>query len=96
MREGIRIKDLRMATIPDPRRPHYRPTERLAILELRAARGWSLEQTARVFQVAHQLDHAPIQGGLRQPVAAGITGNHFCDAVTARGICGGANLLSLP
>ena len=51
LREEIRIKDLRMATIPAPRRPHYRPTERLAILELRAARGWSLEQTARVFQV---------------------------------------------
>jgi putative transposase len=51
LREEIRIKDLRMATIPAARRPHYRPTERLAILELRAARGWSLEQTARVFQV---------------------------------------------
>jgi hypothetical protein len=36
LREEIRIKDLRMATIPAPRRPHYRPTERLAILELRA------------------------------------------------------------
>jgi transposase-like protein len=32
-------------------RPHYPPTERLAILKLKAARGWSLEQTARVFQV---------------------------------------------
>jgi len=51
LREEIRIKDLRMATIPAARRPHYRPTERLAILELRAARCWSLEQTARVFQV---------------------------------------------
>jgi putative transposase len=51
LREEIRIKNLRMATIPATRRPHYRPTERLAILELRAARGWSLEQTARMFQV---------------------------------------------
>src|SRR5581483_1017096 len=32
-------------------RPHYAPTERLAILELRAARGWSLAQTASIFQV---------------------------------------------
>src|SRR5262249_35301915 len=32
-------------------RPHYQPTERLAILELRAARGWSQAQTAEVFQV---------------------------------------------
>jgi helix-turn-helix protein len=34
------------------RRPHYPPTERLAILELRAARGWSLAQTARMFLVS--------------------------------------------
>ncbi|MBN2024351.1 MAG: transposase [Pirellulales bacterium] len=36
----------------DPRhRPHYPPVERMAILELKAARGWSLEQTARTFQL---------------------------------------------
>jgi transposase-like protein len=36
----------------DPqRRPHYPPTERLAILELRAAHGWSQEETARRFQI---------------------------------------------
>jgi acylphosphatase len=29
----------------------YRPSERLAILELKAARGWSLEQTAKRFFV---------------------------------------------
>ena len=50
-REEIRIKDARMARIPPAQRPHYLPTERLAILELRAARGWSLAQTADVFQV---------------------------------------------
>ena len=27
-------------------RPHYQPVERLAILELRSARGWSFTQTA--------------------------------------------------
>jgi hypothetical protein len=36
---------------PPLRRPFYPPTERTAILDLRAARGWSLEQTARTFQV---------------------------------------------
>ncbi len=51
LREEVRIKDSRMAGILPSRRPHYQPTERLAILELRAARGWSLAQTARVFQV---------------------------------------------
>jgi hypothetical protein len=45
--EEIRIKDSRMLRIPAQRRPHYPPTERLAILELRAARAWSLSQTAR-------------------------------------------------
>jgi hypothetical protein len=44
--EEIRIKDVRMAQISPHRRPHYPPTERMAILELRAARGWSLEQAA--------------------------------------------------
>ena len=49
--EEIRIKDARLARINPHRRPHYPPTERLAILELKAARRWSLEQTARVFHV---------------------------------------------
>src|SRR5437016_5081249 len=51
LREADRIKDARMERIPAAQRPHYQPTERLAILELRAARGWSLAQTARAFQV---------------------------------------------
>ena len=49
LREEIRIKDARMARIGPHRRPHYPPTQRMAILELKAARGWSLEQTRRVF-----------------------------------------------
>ena len=47
LREEIRIKDARMERVPVQRRPHYPPIERLAILELRAARGWSLAQTGR-------------------------------------------------
>jgi transposase InsO family protein len=47
LKEEMRIKDARMLRIPAQRRPHYPPIERLAILELRAARGWSLSQTAR-------------------------------------------------
>jgi hypothetical protein len=49
LREEIRIKDLRMTQIEPPRRPHYPPTARMAILELRTARCWSLEQTAQTF-----------------------------------------------
>lgn len=51
LREEIRIKDARMEHIPAQRRPHYPPTERPAILELRAARGWSAAQAARIFLV---------------------------------------------
>ena len=50
-REEDRIKDARMRRIDPHRRPHYLPSERMAILELEAARGWSLEQTAMAFLV---------------------------------------------
>ncbi|MCP4249287.1 MAG: transposase [bacterium] len=49
--EEIRIKDARMKRVDPPKRPHYGPTERMAILELRAARGWSAQQTAEAFLV---------------------------------------------
>ena len=52
LREEIRIKDVRMELVPPQRRPHYPPVERLAILELRAARGWNAVQTAERFLVS--------------------------------------------
>ncbi len=51
LEEELRIKDARMAMIDAHRRPHYRPIERMAILELKAARGWSQAETARRFLV---------------------------------------------
>jgi len=51
LREELRIKDARMTHLPPARRPHYPPQERMAILELRAARGWLLARTARAFLV---------------------------------------------
>jgi putative transposase len=51
LREELRIKDARMTLLPPQRRPHYPSIERMAILELRAVRGWSLAQTARTFLV---------------------------------------------
>ena len=51
LHEEMRIKDLRMAQIPAHKRPRYRPHERMAILEIRAARGWSLKQTADTFLI---------------------------------------------
>jgi hypothetical protein len=66
LREEIRIKDVRMAQLDPRRRPHYPPTERMAILELRATRAWSLAQTANVLLLTaetisswvHQIDQA--------------------------------------
>src|SRR5437773_8337431 len=51
LREESRIKDSRVDQIPAHRRPHYPPIDRLAILELRAARSWSLAQTAARFLI---------------------------------------------
>jgi putative transposase len=45
--EETRIKDARMERLPAQRRPHYPPSERLAILALRAARAWSQAETAQ-------------------------------------------------
>jgi len=49
LREELDIKDGRWTRSRTRRRPHYRPTQRLRILQLRAARGWTLEKTASVF-----------------------------------------------
>ncbi len=51
LREELRIKDSRMEQINAHRRPHYAPVERMAILELKAARGWSKQQAASAFLV---------------------------------------------
>lgn len=51
LREELRIKDARLKRISPNHRPHYTPTERLSILELKAARGWSDIQVAEVFLV---------------------------------------------
>ncbi len=40
-----------MARVDPLKRPHYLPVERMAILQLRAARGRSLRETARAFLV---------------------------------------------
>ena len=50
LREELRIKDARAARIPARHRLRYRSTERMAILELKAIRGWNTAQTARRFQ----------------------------------------------
>ena len=51
LEEIMRIKDARMARTQPHQRPNYTPIERLAILEIMAANGWSLAQTARIFMI---------------------------------------------
>ena len=51
LQEELRIKDARLARIAPHRRPYYLPTERMSILEVKAARGWSQAETARRFIV---------------------------------------------
>lgn len=51
LREELRIKDARMRKIEPRHRPHYPPVERMAILELKASRGWNAAQTAKRFLV---------------------------------------------
>jgi predicted RNA polymerase sigma factor len=72
LREELRIKDLRMARVPPARRPHYPPVERMAILELRAAHGWSLAQTAQAFLVTPAtITTCAIAQDFRTPAGAG-------------------------
>jgi len=52
LQEELRINGVRMKRIDPHRRPQYPPTERMAILELRALRGWSKAETARRFFVS--------------------------------------------
>ena len=51
LREELRIKDVRLARVSPRVRPHFPPAERLAILALRAARGWTAADVAARFLV---------------------------------------------
>lgn len=49
LREKLQFTDARMGAVPPPRRPRHWAVQRMAILEHRAQRGWSLEQTGQRF-----------------------------------------------
>lgn len=50
--EELRIVRARVESIPPARRPRYASKERMAILALRAAAGWTAVETARRFQLS--------------------------------------------
>ncbi len=54
LNEELRIKDARFRRVHPHRRPYYRPIERMRILKLKAARGWSTRQAATVFMLNEQ------------------------------------------
>ena len=47
LNEELAIKNGRLGRVPPRRRPHYRPTDRMRILQLKAARGWSSSADCR-------------------------------------------------
>jgi hypothetical protein len=52
LREELAIKDARWSRLPSRRRPYYSPVERLRILQLKAARGWSSHQVVELRNAA--------------------------------------------
>jgi putative transposase len=54
LKEELAIKDARWSRVSSRRRPHFTPTQRMRILQLKAARGWSCEQAARAFMIDEQ------------------------------------------
>ena len=50
LREELHIKDSRWERSRSRRRPHYIPCQRMRILQLRAARGWTLERIRPEFR----------------------------------------------
>ena len=52
LREELRINRARMQRVPPQRRLQYYSVERMAILQLRAMRGWNKTETARHFFVS--------------------------------------------
>jgi transposase-like protein len=52
LRKELRIISARMRRVPANRRPQYTGLERMAILQLRAMRGWNKSETSRHFLVS--------------------------------------------
>ena len=46
LQEEMQIEDSRWSRLSSRKRPHYTPIQRMRVLQLKAARGWSYEQAA--------------------------------------------------
>jgi transposase InsO family protein len=54
LKEELAIKDARWSRVPSRRRPHFTSIQRMRILQVKAARGWSCEQAADIFMIDEQ------------------------------------------
>ena len=54
LEEELSIKHARLKKVPPHKRPYYTPILRMQILKLRAARRWSIAQTAEHFLINEQ------------------------------------------
>jgi hypothetical protein len=54
LREELAIKDARWVRVPCRRRPHFSGIQRMRILQVKSARGWSCEEASKVFMVDEQ------------------------------------------
>jgi transposase InsO family protein len=54
LREESNIKDARWSRVPYRCRPRYDPIQRMRILAVKAARGWSCAETARAFLLSEE------------------------------------------
>ena len=85
LREELRIKDVRLARVSPRVRPHFPPAERLAILALRAARGWTAADVAARFLVTPATIYAWMrrldEGGQAALVRLATPVNRFPDFV---------------
>ena len=83
--EELDLKDTRWARVPARRRPDFGPIQRMRILKLRAARGWSAAQTSELFLVTADTIASWIrrvdEGGKRALVRLEEPVNRFPDFV---------------
>jgi putative transposase len=54
LKAELAIKDVRWGRVAPRRRPHFTPVQRMRVLQVKAARGWSCEQTAESFMIDEQ------------------------------------------
>ena len=85
LRRELEIFRAQRAGLPPHRRPDYRPEQRLAILQIRRLRGWSIKKTAKHFVLHHNTVRAWIRAaeGKGRPslLAGAVVWNRIDEAV---------------